>query len=158
MRPLSVISMVGRWRRGWSQLVLNLDARRRCAINITSWPLHSRERTLVLAEQKNIFPLLAFEPQTVQPESHYHTDYPILTLVSYAKGKVHPKAQRYSSTLSLTSPLDGVGGQRHVPAALPRRKTRYPLYRRRGGSQSRAGQVQKISPPHQHSILGPSSP
>jgi hypothetical protein len=27
--------------------------------------------------------------------------------------------KRYSSTLSLTSPLDGVGGQRHAPAALP---------------------------------------
>ena len=26
---------------------------------------------------------------------------------------------RYSSTLSLTSALDGVGGQRHAPAALP---------------------------------------
>jgi hypothetical protein len=25
----------------------------------------------------------------------------------------------YSSTLSLTSALDGVGGQRHAPAALP---------------------------------------
>jgi len=27
--------------------------------------------------------------------------------------------QRYSSTLSLTSVLDGVDGQRHAPAALP---------------------------------------
>jgi hypothetical protein len=27
--------------------------------------------------------------------------------------------QRYSSTLSLTSALDGVGSQRHAPAALP---------------------------------------
>jgi hypothetical protein len=27
--------------------------------------------------------------------------------------------RRYSSTLSLTSALDGVGGQRHAPAALP---------------------------------------
>jgi hypothetical protein len=86
--------MGGRWRRGWSQLVLNLDARRRCAINITFRPLHPRERALVLTEQKNILPPLAFDSQTVQPESHYHTDYPILALVSYAKGKVHPKAQR----------------------------------------------------------------
>jgi hypothetical protein len=39
----------------------------------------------------------------------------------------------YSSFLSLTSTLDGVGGQRHVPAALPTKKTRYPLYRRLGG-------------------------
>ena len=37
------------------------------------------------------------------------------------------------STLSLTSPLDGVGGHRHALAALPPGKTRYPLYRRLGG-------------------------
>jgi hypothetical protein len=44
------------------------------------------------------------------------------------KGKVRPtkghrgpqEEQMYSSTLSLTSTLDGVGGQRHAPAALPR--------------------------------------
>jgi hypothetical protein len=53
---------------------------------------------------------------------------------------------RYSSTLSLTSALDRVGGQRHAPAALTPGKTRYPLYRRLGGPQNRSGQV-KISPP-----------
>jgi len=44
-----------------------------------------------------------------------------------SKGKVHPRTghegpegeKRYSRTLSLTSALDGVGGQRHAPAALP---------------------------------------
>jgi hypothetical protein len=41
----------------------------------------------------------------------------------------------------------GVGGQRHVPAALPPGKTRYPLCTRLGGPQGRSGQVQKISPP-----------
>ena len=43
------------------------------------------------------------------------------------KGKVQPRTghegpegeQRYNSTLSVTSALDGVGGQRHAPAALP---------------------------------------
>jgi hypothetical protein len=40
----------------------------------------------------------------------------------------------------------GVGGQRHIPAALPPRKTRYPLYRRLGGLQGRCGRVRKISP------------
>jgi len=30
----------------------------------------------------------------------------------------------YSSTISLTSEPDGVGGQRHAPAALPPGKTR----------------------------------
>ena len=53
----------------------------------------------------------------------------------------------YSSTLFLTSVLDGVGGQRHAPAALPPGKTRYPLYRRLGGPQSRSGRVRKISLP-----------
>ena len=37
---------------------------------------------------------------------------------------------RYSYTFSLNSVLDGVGGRDHVSAALPLRKTRYPLYRR----------------------------
>jgi hypothetical protein len=32
----------------------------------------------------------------------------------------------YSSAFSLTSALDGVGGQRHDPTALPPGKTRYP--------------------------------
>ena len=53
----------------------------------------------------------------------------------------------YNSTLSLTSALDGVGGQRHSPANLPPGKTRYPLYRRLSGPQGRPGQVRKISPP-----------
>ena len=39
-----------------------------------------------------------------------------------------------SSFLSLTLALDGVGGQRHTPAALLSVKTRGPLYRRLGGS------------------------
>ena len=53
----------------------------------------------------------------------------------------------YNSTLSLTSALDGVDGQRHAPADLPPGKTPYPLYGRLGGPQSRSGQVRKISPP-----------
>jgi len=40
-----------------------------------------------------------------------------------------------------------VGGQRHVSAALPPRRTRYPLYRRLGRPQGRSGRVRKISPP-----------
>jgi hypothetical protein len=53
----------------------------------------------------------------------------------------------YSSTLSLTSALDGVGDKRHSPAALPPRKTRNPLYRSLGGPQGRPGRVREISPP-----------
>ena len=44
--------------------------------------------------------------------------------------------QRYSPTLSLTSALDGVGGQRHVPAAVSPGKTRYPSFKRLGGSRA----------------------
>ena len=40
-----------------------------------------------------------------------------------------------------------VGGQRHAPAALPPGKTRYPLYKRLGGSQVQSGRVRKISLP-----------
>ena len=54
--------------------------------------------------------------------------------------------QNYSCTLSLTSALDGVGGQRHAPAALPPGKIRYVLYRRLGGPQGRSRRVLKISP------------
>ena len=50
-----------------------------------------------------------------------------------------------------------VGGQRHAPAAWPREKARYPLYRRLGVSQVRSGQERKISSPRD-SIPGPSSP
>ena len=38
----------------------------------------------------------------------------------------------YNSTLSSTSALDWVGGQRHASAALSQGKTRYPLYRKLG--------------------------
>ena len=70
----------------------------------------------------------------------------------HGKGKVQPRTgqegpageYRYSSTLSLFSTLDGVGGQRHAPAALPPEKTRFPLYRRLGGTQGRYGRVRKI--------------
>ena len=51
----------------------------------------------------------------------------------------------YTSTLSITSGLDGVGGQRHAPAALPPGMTRYPLYRRLGGPQGQVGRVSLLS-------------
>jgi hypothetical protein len=54
--------------------------------------------------------------------------------------------KKYISALSLTSTLDGVGGQFHVPVALPPRMTRYPLYRKLGGFQGLCGWVRKISP------------
>jgi hypothetical protein len=77
-----------------------------------------------------------------------------LSVKGKGNGKFHPRAgqegpegeQRYSYTLSLTSALMGVGGQRHAPADLPLAKTLYPLYRRLGGPYGRSGLVRKISP------------
>jgi len=71
------------------------------------------------------------------------------------KHEVHPRTGhegpegelKYSFTLSLTSALDGVGGQRHDPD--------YPLYRRLGGPQGRSGRCGK-SRPYRDSIPGPS--
>jgi hypothetical protein len=68
------------------------------------------------------------------------------------KGKVHPRTDHegpegeYSTTLSLTSTLDGVGGQHHAPAALTQGRTRQPLYMRLGGPKSRFRRELKISP------------
>jgi hypothetical protein len=64
-------------------------------------------------------------------------------------GHKGPKGEkRYNSTLSLTSALGGVGGQRHAPAALPPgKRPQYPLHTRLSGPQGWSGQVQKISPP-----------
>ena len=45
-----------------------------------------------------------------------------------------------------------VSGQRHAPVGLPPGKTRYPLYRRLGGPQSRSGRVRKKLALHQDSI------
>jgi len=71
-------------------------------------------------------------------------------------GKIHPRTyleypereQSYSSTLSLTSALDGVGGQRHAPADLP--PGIKPGTSCTGGwasLQDRSGLVRKILPP-----------
>jgi hypothetical protein len=58
------------------------------------------------------------------------------------------KAQRYRSTLPLTSALDGSRWLTPHPSRFnPGKETRYPLYRRLGRPQNRSGQVQKISPP-----------
>ena len=81
-----------------------------------------------------------------------------LSLVDYlrGKGKAHPRIDhgapegeyRSSCTLSLTSVLDGVGGQHHAPANLPPERSLGTHYvgRRLRGSRSRSGRVRKISP------------
>jgi hypothetical protein len=52
----------------------------------------------------------------------------------------------YSSIPTLTSGLDGVGGQSHGLADLPPRKT-VPIYKGLGGPQGLSGRVGKNSPP-----------
>jgi hypothetical protein len=54
----------------------------------------------------------------------------------------------YSSTFSLASALDGVSGQHHAPAALPRGKR--PGTHCIGGCvgpRGRSGRMRKVSPP-----------
>ena len=60
----------------------------------------------------------------------------------------------YSSTLSLTLALEGVGGNCHAPAALPSGMTRYPLCGRMGGPKGSSGRCENILP-HLDSIPGP---
>jgi len=53
----------------------------------------------------------------------------------------------YSSTLSLISALDGVGGGRRIPVPFtPEKENWNPLYRRLSGLRSGSGRVRKISP------------
>ena len=78
---------------------------------------------------------------------------PKIFLNTYKKGKGNSTGHEgseewsYSSILSLTSALDGVGGQRHAPVALPAGMTRYQFYRRLGGPRDRSGLERKISSP-----------
>jgi len=53
----------------------------------------------------------------------------------------------YNTTLYLTSALDGVGRQRHAPAALHPEKIWYQLYKRLGKPHGQSVRVRKISPP-----------
>jgi hypothetical protein len=70
----------------------------------------------------------------------------------YLKYKVHRRTgyegaereYRYSTTLYLTSELDGVGGKHHTSAAVTPGNAHYPLYNRVGGLQCQSGQVRKI--------------
>ena len=58
-----------------------------------------------------------------------------------------PEGGRYIALLFLQPRRQtAVDGQRHAPAALPPRKTRYALYRRLGGPQSRSERMLKNSP------------
>ena len=66
----------------------------------------------------------------------------------------HERTEReysYSSTLSLTLALDGVGCQHHAPAFYPRER---PMVKRLVGPRSRSGRHGKPRP-HRVSIPGP---
>jgi hypothetical protein len=55
--------------------------------------------------------------------------------------------QRYSSTVSSTSALDGCGWLTPRPGRFtPRKETGYPLYRTLGGTQRRSGRLKKTRP------------
>jgi hypothetical protein len=62
-------------------------------------------------------------------------------------GQEGPEGEyRFSSTFSLTSPLDRGGRSTPRPGRFtPGRQTRYPFYRRMAGHQGRSGDVCKIS-------------
>jgi hypothetical protein len=63
------------------------------------------------------------------------------------------RKKRYSSTLSLTSELDRVAGQRHALAALHPGKTRYPLYGRLGGPRPGLDRCENLAPTRRASKL-----
>ena len=84
-----------------------------------------------------------------------HTPAAAVCSVTEQEPKVHPitchkgseKEERYISTLSLTSTLDGGGWSTQRPDRLtPKKETWYPLYRGLGGPQLRSGRVWKVSP------------
>jgi hypothetical protein len=80
--------------------------------------------------------------------------FPIKIAFSMVKVKVKffqeraMKAQRYSSTISLTSVLHEGGWSTPRPGRFtPGKEVRYPLYRWLGGPQGRSGRARKFSPP-----------
>jgi hypothetical protein len=69
------------------------------------------------------------------------------------------KAQRYSSTFSLTSTLDGDGWSTQRPGRFTTGKVaRFQLSSRLGGPQGRSGRVRKISPLRPNGIRSPDRP
>jgi hypothetical protein len=100
---------------------------------------------------------------TTSPNTHASSSETVVSTYLFAwchnsgkfKDKFHPGTghegpggeQRYSSTLSLPLELDGGGWSTPCPGRFTLwKETRYPLYRRLGGSQGQPGGVQKISP------------
>ena len=70
------------WSTSILLLVLNLYARRRQLVSVTPRPVSSFERDPVPSVQEaewvqKIFPLLGFQPRTVQPIASHYTDCPV---------------------------------------------------------------------------------
>jgi hypothetical protein len=64
----------------------------------------------------------------------------------------------YNSTLSLTSALDGVGGQRHALAASTTGEDPVPIVEVTGWAPGPVWTGAENLAPHRDSITGPSSP
>ena len=107
-----------------------------------------------------------FDPRIFWPIASRYIDWAtsarnFLALDTY-KGKACPRKDyegpdgewRYGSTISLTSALDGVGGERHAPVTLFPGMTRYEAGRAPGPVW--AGKKNLV--PQPASIPGPSSP
>jgi len=124
---------------------------RRCLEMKRSWTEENHENFKIINR-----PWLEIHasPIQVSTETHHYTNR-FGAATGKGKGKVHstidhegPEGEwRYRSTLSLTSALDGVGGQSYAPAAVPPEKIRYPLYRRLGRPQGRSTRVREVSTP-----------
>jgi len=75
------------------------------------------------------------------------TGYPLHSSVSPSLPLPCAITFQLDSTMSLTSVLDGVGGQRHASAALPPGERQlYPLCMRLGGPLGLSGRARKILP------------
>ena len=72
--------------------------------------------------------------------------YDVKVKLTPEQGTKAPRGSGGITTFSISSALDGVGDQRHAPAALPLGKTRCSLYRRLDGPYGRSGRVRKFSP------------
>jgi len=147
------VIFLSEWREFPSALCLaekrNLTARVPMLLK-SLWPLTSFRACFFPGRPKDL------SVPRIVTVSTYRTYFGIYVVV---RDKVHPRTdhedagrgggQICSSTLAWTSTLVGGGvgsGQRHASTALPQGKTRYPLYRRLGGSQGGSRMVRKISP------------
>jgi hypothetical protein len=102
------------------------------------WLNHLKHMVIISTFSLMLKPL--FFPTVVKVNGKFH----LRAGLELAEGE-----SRHSSTLTLTSVLDGVGCQRHVPAAFSPGKASYQLYRRLGGPQGWSERVLKMPPPPQ---------